>query len=144
MGQPVRVRVPPWAPKPPRRRSQVVKARVCKTLIRRFDSARRLQRNPFNIYRCRSLTPTIECARFHGSCRGGGMVDAADLKSASRKGVWVRHPPSAPNILYSHGSGRSLTFYFAVEGNWPPLGRDIGLDTLGLTSGLSFADPANF
>ena len=24
------------------------------------------------------------------------MVDAADLKSAARKGVWVRHPPSAP------------------------------------------------
>ena len=27
--------------------------------------------------------------------RGGGMVDAADLKSASCKGVWVRVPPSA-------------------------------------------------
>jgi hypothetical protein len=25
------------------------------------------------------------------------MVDAADLKSASRKGVWVRVPPSAVN-----------------------------------------------
>lgn len=28
--------------------------------------------------------------------RGGGTVDAADLKSASRKGVWVRIPPSVP------------------------------------------------
>jgi hypothetical protein len=27
------------------------------------------------------------------------MVDAADLKSASRKGVWVRVPPSALNCL---------------------------------------------
>ncbi len=31
------------------------------------------------------------------SGRGGGMVDAADLKSASCKGVWVRVPPSAVN-----------------------------------------------
>ena len=30
------------------------------------------------------------------SCRGGGMVDAADLKSAARKGLWVRIPPPAP------------------------------------------------
>ena len=29
------------------------------------------------------------------SGRGGGMADAADLKSASFKGVWVRVPPSA-------------------------------------------------
>jgi hypothetical protein len=28
--------------------------------------------------------------------RGGGTVDAADLKSAARKGVWVRIPPPAP------------------------------------------------
>ena len=27
------------------------------------------------------------------------MVDAADLKSASCKGVWVRVPPSAVNVL---------------------------------------------
>ena len=26
------------------------------------------------------------------------MADAADLKSASRKGVWVRVPPSAVNL----------------------------------------------
>ncbi len=29
-------------------------------------------------------------------CRGGGMADAADLKSSARKGVWVRIPPSVP------------------------------------------------
>ncbi len=27
------------------------------------------------------------------------MVDAADLKSVSREGVWVRVPPSAPGFL---------------------------------------------
>ena len=27
------------------------------------------------------------------------MVDAADLKSATLTGVWVRIPPSAPTIL---------------------------------------------
>ena len=30
------------------------------------------------------------------ACRGGGMVDTADLKSAALKSVWVRLPPSAP------------------------------------------------
>ena len=29
-------------------------------------------------------------------CRGGGMADAADLKSVVRKDVRVRLPPSAP------------------------------------------------
>ena len=29
----------------------------------------------------------------------GEMVDAADLKSASRLGVWVRVPPSAPAVF---------------------------------------------
>ena len=52
----------------------MVKAGVCKTPMQRFKSARRLQ-----------------CY----SCRGGGMADAADLKSASLAGVWVRVPPSA-------------------------------------------------
>jgi hypothetical protein len=31
------------------------------------------------------------------------MVDAADLKSASRKGVWVRVPPSAVAKVVSTG-----------------------------------------
>jgi hypothetical protein len=30
------------------------------------------------------------------------MVDAADLKSASCKGVWVRVPPSAVNQAFCH------------------------------------------
>lgn len=30
------------------------------------------------------------------TCRGGGMADAADLKSVVRKDVRVRLPPSAP------------------------------------------------
>ena len=29
-------------------------------------------------------------------CRGGGTVDATDLKSVVRKDVWVRFPPSVP------------------------------------------------
>jgi hypothetical protein len=33
---------------------------------------------------------------FHCACRGGGMADAADLKSVVRKDVRVRLPPSAP------------------------------------------------
>ncbi|GEM_PF-6835573 len=32
-------------------------------------------------------------------CRGGEMADAAVLKSASRKGVWVQIPPSALHIV---------------------------------------------
>ena len=38
------------------------------------------------------------------TCRGGGMADAADLKSVVRKDVRVRLPPSAPPLLlrFSH------------------------------------------
>ena len=35
-------------------------------------------------------------AMFCVACRGGGMADAADLKSVVRKDVRVRLPPSAP------------------------------------------------
>ena len=48
------------------------KAGVCNTLIRRFESARRLQASP-----------------------GGGMVDAADLKSVELRFVRVRVSPWA-------------------------------------------------
>lgn len=34
--------------------------------------------------------------RFLLSSLRGGMADAGDLKSSSRKGVWVRLPPRAP------------------------------------------------
>ena len=40
--------------------------------------------------------PLIEWYLHKDMSRGGGMVDAADLKSSIRKGVWVRIPPSAP------------------------------------------------
>ena len=63
----------------------MVKAGVCKTPIQRFESARRLD----------------------FFCRGGGMVDAADLKSALRKEVWVRFPPSA-HTKSPDGVNRSL------------------------------------
>jgi hypothetical protein len=36
------------------------------------------------------------------------MVDAADLKSVSRKGVWVRVPPSAPRL------SKYLLYYYPV------------------------------
>ena len=35
--------------------------------------------------------------------RGGGKVDAADLKSATLTGVWVRFPPPAPIISLNTG-----------------------------------------
>ncbi len=38
----------------------------------------------------------------HDTSRSGGMADAVDSKSAVRKGVWVRIPPSAP-ISGAHG-----------------------------------------
>jgi hypothetical protein len=49
------------------------------------------------------------------------MADAADLKSASRKGVWVRVPPSAVNLTpqkFKEQSSqiedkKSVSFYFA-------------------------------
>jgi hypothetical protein len=46
---------------------------------------------------CGGSNPPAALLTYHLQCRGGGMVDAADLKSASRKGVWVRVPPSAVN-----------------------------------------------
>ena len=53
--------------------------------------------------RCRLLLdahcspPTALCYLLT-NCRGGEMADATDLKSVDRKVVWVRLPPSAPNI----------------------------------------------
>jgi hypothetical protein len=39
------------------------------------------------------------------------MVDAADLKSASRKGVWVRVPPSAVNLCLVFMAYASFTIF---------------------------------
>ncbi len=47
--------------------------------------------------RCGGSNPPAAFLSYQLSGRGGGMVDAADLKSASCKGVWVRVPPSAVN-----------------------------------------------
>ena len=41
------------------------------------------------------------------------MVDAADLKSASRKGVWVRVPPSAVFSLALLALLSRLIFFIA-------------------------------
>src|SRR3989344_9309403 len=62
------------------------KALVCKTNMRGFDSRRRL----------------IDL-----KCPGGGTVYAEDLKSLTRKGLWVRIPPRALNKgeLFSFVSG---------------------------------------
>lgn len=39
------------------------------------------------------------------------MADAADLKSASRKGVWVRVPPSAPIVSRTCKSSAVLSYF---------------------------------
>jgi hypothetical protein len=44
---------------------------------------------------CGGSNPPAAFSNYRSPGRGGGMVDAADLKSASCKGVWVRVPPSA-------------------------------------------------
>ena len=42
-----------------------------------------------------SLTAAAGAASIDGR-GGGGMADAADLKSAGRKAMWVRPPPALP------------------------------------------------
>ena len=93
------------------------KAEVCKTSIRRFESARRLQqllsqplasctpthRNVW-LYYSRNV-PVTEASdsdmqsQFGTTGRDGGMADAADLKSAALAGMWVRVPLPAPQLL---------------------------------------------
>ena len=34
------------------------------------------------------------------ACSGGGMVYAEDLKSLTRKGLWVRLPPRAQKVIH--------------------------------------------
>ena len=88
------------------RRSQVVKAELCKSFIRRFESARRLQ---IRIPRAEKGYSPLFCpsasTRVPGP--GGERVDAADLKSAPRKGVWVRIPPWAPLCQHNLEPARS-------------------------------------
>ena len=67
----------------------MVKAAVCKTAIHRFESGRRLQL----------------------ISRGGGMADAADLKSAGVKSLWVRVPlPALVENKYALDN-RSIRIY---------------------------------
>ena len=42
------------------------------------------------------------------------MVDAADLKSATRNGVWVRLPPSAPSPPRFTGRGVSFISHVVI------------------------------
>ena len=77
------------------RRSQVVKAEVCKTSIRRFESARRLQSPPHSDRSSlceKSPTPHRAAPLSEKALRvplterrGGEKVDAADLKSATSR-----------------------------------------------------------
>ena len=68
---------------------------------------------------CGGSNPPAAFSNYRSPGRGGGMVDAADLKSASCKGVWVRVPPSAvsqvvSNFLKSRREGlspQSIGFY---------------------------------
>ncbi len=54
------------------------------------------------------------------------MADAADLKSASRKGVWVRVPPSAklelslPWLSASLSGSKSYYFLLSSLSVWRP------------------------
>ncbi len=63
------------------RRSQVAKAEVCKTSIRRFESARRLQ-----------LPEGSACTIRKRACRDGETADAGGLKPPAPSGVRVRVP----------------------------------------------------
>ena len=76
----------------------MVKAGLCKSPIRRFESARRLQ----TIFFPGAIPLTWLRVRrvFSAASRGGEMANAADLKSAARKGLWVRFPPSAPKLCH--------------------------------------------
>ena len=98
------------------RRSQVVKAEVCKTSIQRFESARRLQ------------SDAVEISPWGGptrrSRRGGEMVDTGDLKSPGAKSpvpVRVRLPAPfrsrstvhASAVRHDHGQG---LWFFLYQG----------------------------
>ena len=50
----------------------------------------------------------------HGACPGGGKADAADLKSASRKGVGVRVPSWAPDDRRASGERPPVDFVFGL------------------------------
>ena len=69
------------------------------------------------------------------TCRGGGMADAADLKSVVRKDVRVRLPPSAPYLFLT----RFHVFHQLSPGNdLSPKSEDVAkMATLFLT-GLPF------
>ena len=155
-----RHQLPESALSAPGRRSQVVKAEVCKTSIRRFESARRLQINshelpsaepypnphhqathPPGILQATRLgaigVPTVAqrdpnrvdkgapVERAKGAerriSRGGGTVDAADLKSATFAGVWVRVPPPAPcNLPYPELADRLTLASLMPRYLWVP------------------------
>jgi hypothetical protein len=59
--------------------------------------------------------PPAALSNYQCSSRGGGMVDAADLKSASRKGVWVRVPPSAVGSPAGTQKSKFSTFGFCFS-----------------------------
>ena len=48
-------------------------------------------------------TEILAILELRTTCRGGGMADAADLKSVVRKDVRVRLPPSAPQENKTYG-----------------------------------------
>ena len=96
-----------------------------------IDSARSMDRVDKAIWSLKSLIEAtdrpqlpdqIEGLVYLGlrtTCRGGGMADAADLKSVVRKDVRVRLPPSAPSLRYlpqwfALGLSSPETFVLAV------------------------------
>ena len=48
-------------------------------------------------------------------CLCGGKVDATDLKSVARKGVWVRVPPWAPKSCREWRCHGALVFLLAIN-----------------------------
>lgn len=51
--------------------------------------------------------------------RSGGMVDAADSKSAALKSVWVRVPPSAPDHARARLRSRAFCVARAAQAGFP-------------------------
>ena len=61
-----------------------------------------------HLNRARRLLSLVGHAIFAGTCRGGGMADATDLKSVDRKVVRVRLPPSAPIFSIVYGQQAAI------------------------------------
>ena len=85
------------------------KAWVCKTHIRGFDSRPGLR----NVSVCKKFAKVV----ILGERPGGGTVYAGDLKSLTRKSLWVRIPPRAHKQRRPASAGLLCLF------SWKGFGR---------------------